>query len=85
MTHVPDCDKAPKRTGKMFAVCGAEVSIRKAVTAFPTCPHCDDLNLGCLETLQELFGNMSHVVAMLIDRGCFIRAQKALSRKRWRK
>jgi hypothetical protein len=69
----------------MIAICGATVSIRKAVTAFPTCPNCDDLNLGCLETLPALFGNFNQTVKMLIDRHCFIRARRAMARKRWRK
>jgi hypothetical protein len=69
----------------MVAVCGAKVSIRKAVTAFPSCPHCDDLNLGCLEALREIFDSMDQVVRLMIDRSAFIKAQRALSRKRWRR
>jgi len=85
MTHCPDCDKYPERASKMVAICGATVSIRKAVTAFPTCPNCDDLNLGCLEALPAIFGNMEQTVRMMIDRHCFIRARRALARKRWRR
>lgn len=85
MTHVPDCDKTPGRPGKMIAICGATVSIRKAVTMFASCPNCDSLNLGWLETLPVLFNSMEQVVRLMIDRWAFIKAHRALARKRWRR
>jgi hypothetical protein len=85
MTHVPDCDKHPRRATKMVALCGATVSIRKAKTSFPTCPVCADLDSTCMESMFELFQSMKQVIELILDRRAFIAARKALARRRWRR
>ena len=83
MTHVPDCDKTPRR-GKMIALCGEEVSIRKAVTDFPSCPGCAPHCTEAADVLA-LIRTITEWSDLMLERWCFIRAQKALLRRRWRK
>lgn len=85
MTHVPDCEKTPRRASKMIALCGAAVSIRKAVSVFPMCPRCEVLDLGRMGTLNEIFRTINRAVDLLLERSAFIKARKVMARKRWRR
>jgi hypothetical protein len=79
MTHCPNIDVPPPRRGKMVTSCGKVVSIRKAVTIFPSCPAC------ITPPLDVLWKDLDTSVRDLIDRSAFIRANRVLSRKRWRR
>jgi hypothetical protein len=85
VTHIPDCDKESVRGGKEFTICGALISLRKMVTANPTCPQCRELDSASGESVLLGIRTIWEWSQVQTDRWGFILSGKFQHRKRWRK